>query len=117
MLDYAVARDGEEFAVHSNWGDWLIAWLPPTATPDGIAHGANAFCVTADCRFVLISGDGERWGWPGRPTLHNMGRFGALPVAKPAECPTFNTCHFGATIEPGWLAIRGFAHVTPLRSV
>ena len=27
MLEYAVARDGEEFAVRSNGGDWLIAWL------------------------------------------------------------------------------------------
>jgi len=65
MLEYAVARDGEEFAVHSNGGDWLIAWRPPTAVPEGIAHGANAFCVTADDQVVLISDDGERWGWPG----------------------------------------------------
>src|SRR5882672_6672074 len=65
MLEYALARDGEEFAVRSNGGDWLITWLPQTATPDGIAHGANAFCVTADNRVVLISNDGERWGWPG----------------------------------------------------
>jgi ADP-ribose pyrophosphatase YjhB (NUDIX family) len=65
MLGYPIARDGEEFAVYSNGGDWLIAWLPPTATPDGIPHGANAFCVTADGCVVLISGDGERWGWPG----------------------------------------------------
>jgi 8-oxo-dGTP pyrophosphatase MutT (NUDIX family) len=33
--------------------------------PEGIAHGANAFCVTADACVVLISTDGERWGWPG----------------------------------------------------
>ena len=65
MLEYSVARDGEEFAVHSNGGDWLTAWRPPTAAPDGIAHGANAFCVTADDHVVLISEDGERWGWPG----------------------------------------------------
>src|SRR5262249_45876161 len=64
-LEYALARDGEEFAVHSNGGDWLIAWLPPAPTPGGIAHGANAFCVTGDDRVVLISDDGERWGWPG----------------------------------------------------
>ena len=65
MLEYAVARDGEEFAVRSSGGDWLIAWLPPLATLDGIAHGANAFCVTASDHVVLISNDGERWGWPG----------------------------------------------------
>jgi ADP-ribose pyrophosphatase YjhB (NUDIX family) len=65
MLGYPLARDGEEFTVYSNGGDWLIAWFPPDATPDGIAHGANAFCMTADDQIVLISNDGERWGWPG----------------------------------------------------
>src|SRR5262249_5504324 len=65
MLGYPVARDGEPFAVRSNGGDWLIAWHPPTVVPEGVAHGANAFCVTADARVVLISADGERWGWPG----------------------------------------------------
>ena len=65
MLQSCAARDGEEFAVHSNGGDWLIAWCPSAATPEGIAHGANAFCVTSDDRVVLISNDGERWGWPG----------------------------------------------------
>ncbi len=65
MLEYAVARDGEEFAVRSNGGDWLTAWHSPTAAPEGIAHGANAFCVTTDNHVVLISNDGEQWGWPG----------------------------------------------------
>jgi ADP-ribose pyrophosphatase YjhB (NUDIX family) len=60
-----IARDGEQFEVRSNEGDWLIAWHPPTAAPDGLAHGANAFCVTANDEIILISGDGERWGWPG----------------------------------------------------
>ena len=31
----------------------------------GQPHGANAFCVTADGEVVLISSDGQRWGWPG----------------------------------------------------
>lgn len=65
MLEYVVARDGEEFAVPSNGDDWSIAWFPPTTTPDGIAHGANAFCLTGDNNVVLISDNGERWGWPG----------------------------------------------------
>ena len=60
-----VARDGEEFAVRSNEGDWLIAWHAPTAAPEGLAQGANAFCVTGDKLVVLISNDGEHWGWPG----------------------------------------------------
>jgi ADP-ribose pyrophosphatase YjhB (NUDIX family) len=65
MFQGRVARDGEEIAVRSNGGNWLIAWHPPTGTPEGTAHGANAFCVTADGGVVLISNDGERWGWPG----------------------------------------------------
>jgi ADP-ribose pyrophosphatase YjhB (NUDIX family) len=59
------AVEGEEFAVHSNGGDWLVAWHSPIAVPEGRPHGANAFCVTADKHVVLISNDGARWGWPG----------------------------------------------------
>jgi ADP-ribose pyrophosphatase YjhB (NUDIX family) len=65
MFEYPVARDGEEFAVHSNGADWLIAWHSPAAVPEGAPHGASAFCVTADNCVVLISDDGERWSWPG----------------------------------------------------
>jgi ADP-ribose pyrophosphatase YjhB (NUDIX family) len=65
MLQSRAARDGEEFAVRSSGGDWLIAWHSPLAVPAGQAHGANAFCVIADAGVVLISNDGERWGWPG----------------------------------------------------
>src|SRR5258708_29725875 len=65
MLGISAARDGDEFVVRSNGGDWLIAWHTPNAAPAGTPHGANALCVTADDRVVLISNDGERWGWPG----------------------------------------------------
>jgi len=65
MLQSRVARDGEEFEVRSNGGDWLTSWHSPLAVPEGTPHGANAFCVTADHGVVLISNDGERWGWPG----------------------------------------------------
>jgi ADP-ribose pyrophosphatase YjhB (NUDIX family) len=65
MFQSRVARDREEFAVRSNGGDWSTAWHSPIAAPAGTPHGANAFCVTADDRVVLISNDGERWGWPG----------------------------------------------------
>jgi ADP-ribose pyrophosphatase YjhB (NUDIX family) len=65
MFEHPVARDGEEFAVHSNGADWLIAWHSPAVAPEGTRHGASAFCVTADNCVALISHDGERWGWPG----------------------------------------------------
>src|SRR5690348_11504056 len=60
-----VARDGEEFAVSSNHGEWLTAWHPPDLAPAGTPHGANAFCIAAGDGVVLISNDGVRWGWPG----------------------------------------------------
>jgi ADP-ribose pyrophosphatase YjhB (NUDIX family) len=64
-LNFPVAVDGQEIAVRANGGDWLTAWHPPHAVPDGTPHGANAFCVTSDSGVVLISNDNERWGWPG----------------------------------------------------
>ena len=51
--------------LRASGGEWSIAWHPATAVPGGTPHGANAFCVTPDNQVVLISGDGERWGWPG----------------------------------------------------
>lgn len=65
MRQSRVARDGEDFPVRSNGGDWSISWHSPIVAPVGKVHGANAFCVTADTGVVLISRDGERWGWPG----------------------------------------------------
>jgi ADP-ribose pyrophosphatase YjhB (NUDIX family) len=64
-LERRVARDREEFAVHSNGGDWLTAWHPEGEAPPGTPHGANGLSVTADDRVVLISNDALRWGWPG----------------------------------------------------
>jgi len=61
----AAAIDGEEFGVQANGGDWLIAWHPPTAVPDGQPHGASAWCVTEDGDIVLIGNDEKVWDWPG----------------------------------------------------
>jgi ADP-ribose pyrophosphatase YjhB (NUDIX family) len=65
MLQHRAARDGEEFVIRSDAGDWMITWNSPPTPPVGKAHGANGLCVTADRGVVLISRDGERWGWPG----------------------------------------------------
>src|SRR5260370_41060324 len=56
---------GEELAFRPRGGGWRIGGPPPITVPPGQAHGANALCVTDDDGVVLISNDGERWGWPG----------------------------------------------------
>lgn len=65
MHQTPVALDGEEFAAYCNGGDWLTAWYPPDSIPAGTPHGANGLCLTGGDGVVLISRDGERWGWPG----------------------------------------------------
>jgi ADP-ribose pyrophosphatase YjhB (NUDIX family) len=63
--------EGEPLTVRSKGGTWFIEWHPPVREPQGTKHGANAFCITRDDDVVLISNDGERWGWPGgRPQGH-----------------------------------------------
>ena len=59
-----IAVDFEETAVPANGGDWRMAWHPPGEVPDGLPHGAGAFCVTGADEVVLISTDGVRWGRP-----------------------------------------------------
>ena len=62
------ARDGEEIAARVNGGDWLVAWHPPPAAPEGKRHGAAGICLVPDGGLVLISNDGEHWELPaGRP--------------------------------------------------
>jgi len=64
-----IAPDGEELRMTANGGHWMMAWHPPGGPPPqpppGQPHGANAFCLTSDGAVVLISPDGECWGWPG----------------------------------------------------
>lgn len=61
-----LAEDAQEIQVRSNGGDWVIFWSRPGDVPAGTPHGANAFCVSENgSEVVLISPDGERWGWPG----------------------------------------------------
>ena len=60
-----IARDGDEFEVRANGGDWRTAWYPPSVVPDGTPHGSSGFCLTDIGEVVLISHDGVRWEWPG----------------------------------------------------
>lgn len=59
------ALDRAELAVISNGGDWLISWYPPDHQPEGTPHGATGVCVTDFREVVLVSEDGQRWGFPG----------------------------------------------------
>jgi 8-oxo-dGTP pyrophosphatase MutT (NUDIX family) len=65
MEGVRVAGSGEEFAVVANGGEWLTAWRPPVAPPEGVAHGASGICVTDDGDVILISQHNDRWEWPG----------------------------------------------------
>lgn len=60
-----IARDGEEFSIVANGGEWRSAWYPPHAEPPGTNHGAAGLCFTPDGGIVLISQDGARWSLPG----------------------------------------------------
>ena len=62
-----VLQDGEEIALWANGGDWIATWYPPDDEPSGQAHGATGICIATD-GLVLISPDGERWGFPGGRT-------------------------------------------------
>lgn len=60
-----IARDGEEFSIVANNGEWRSAWHKPQAPPPGTNHGAAGLCVTPDGGVVLISQDAVRWALPG----------------------------------------------------
>ena len=53
---------------HSHGQDWDVSWHPPSDSPTGRPHGAAGVCVTPTGGLVLISHDGQHWGFPaGRP--------------------------------------------------
>ncbi|MFC5830600.1 NUDIX hydrolase [Nonomuraea insulae] len=68
MTSIVPAHDGERMLTHSNGQDWLVSWHPVDDPQEGKPHGAAGICVTAAKEMVLISHDGEHWGFPaGRP--------------------------------------------------
>jgi hypothetical protein len=68
MTAEIVAADGEPIAVPLDGQVWMVSWHPPPAPPDGTPHSAEGICVTDDGQLVLISPNGELWGFPaGRP--------------------------------------------------
>lgn len=61
-------RDGDEFEVENGGQRWAASWHSGSVAPDGRAHGSAGVCVTETGGVVLISPDGESWGFPaGRP--------------------------------------------------
>ncbi|MFG1947803.1 NUDIX hydrolase [Nonomuraea sp. NPDC048826] len=68
MTSIVPARDGERMPAHANGQDWQVSWHPVDDPQEGRPHGAAGICVTAAHELVLISHDGEHWGFPaGRP--------------------------------------------------
>lgn len=65
VLGGRAAADYEELRVADRGQQWAVSWHPPDREPPGKPHGVNAWCVTSDGGVVLISPDGQRWGWPG----------------------------------------------------
>ncbi len=62
------AVDRAPLTVITNGGQWLISWHPPDEQPEGTPHGATGICRVLSGEVVLISPDGERWGFPGGRT-------------------------------------------------
>ena len=62
MLEYSVARDGEEFAVRSNGGDWLTAWRPSTDVVrliEFVQHGSFRIIAHARRAYLLTKTSGS----------------------------------------------------------
>jgi hypothetical protein len=64
----SVALDRAQLSVISNGGRWLVSWHGPDDQPEGKAHGATGICRTMSGEVVLVSPDGEHWGFPGGRT-------------------------------------------------
>jgi ADP-ribose pyrophosphatase YjhB (NUDIX family) len=66
MNSHDIARDDQQYALHSNGQDWLVSWHPPSRPPpEGKRHGSAAVCFTLDGQVVLGTEDGIAWGLPG----------------------------------------------------
>ncbi|MEV0166639.1 8-oxo-dGTP pyrophosphatase MutT (NUDIX family) [Nonomuraea fuscirosea] len=62
------APDHEPLSVQSHGQSWLASWHPAGDPPPGRPHGSAGVCLTDADELVLISHDGEHWGFPaGRP--------------------------------------------------
>ena len=66
--DSVVAADCQASTVPLDGQVWAVSWHPPPAPPEGAPHGAECVCVADQDQVVVISPNGERWGFPaGRP--------------------------------------------------
>ncbi|BCJ68982.1 NUDIX hydrolase [Polymorphospora rubra] len=68
MGERTPAGDLAEMVTRSNGQDWSVSWHPGPTAPAGRSHGAAGICLTDAAELVLVSHDGEHWGFPaGRP--------------------------------------------------
>jgi hypothetical protein len=84
-----IAQDAIAWQVSHGAEVWRIAWHPPPEPPDGTPHGSSAVCWAAD-QIVLISDDGQRWGFPGgRP---EAGEDWLDVLSRSTRSPTADWC-------------------------
>lgn len=58
-------KDGEEISIWGGGQEWQVSWYPSDHTSEGTPHGSAGVCCSPDLRIVLVSRDGENWGFPG----------------------------------------------------
>ena len=55
----------EVVQVETGGQDVLSTWFPSHDEPEGKCHGSAGICVTDKGEIVLITQDGQNWGFPG----------------------------------------------------
>jgi 8-oxo-dGTP pyrophosphatase MutT (NUDIX family) len=60
-----IAADLQELRVPLDGQLWSTSWHPPPVPPDGTPHGAQALCMTEEGDVVIVTENGESWGFPG----------------------------------------------------
>jgi len=56
---------GEAFPIVAHGQTWSVSWHAPDDLPDGKPHGSEGLCLAPCGRLVIISHNGEDWGFPG----------------------------------------------------
>lgn len=58
-------RNYETIEIETGGQTVIVTWFPAHDEPFGTGHGAAGICVTDNGEVVLITQDGQTWGFPG----------------------------------------------------